>query len=130
MIQQVLQDNKKIMADLNRSQLSKGERTDGSKIGSYEESTIRYRRRKGKQTSFVDLKVSGDLYKQIDLFTTKSITTFFSRVSYAVYQEDRYVDSPQRHIFGLTDENIKKLAEQKLQPELKRRVKKHMFNGV
>jgi len=129
-VMESLREDKKPLLDANREQLSKGVKTDNSAVGKYATSTIYQRRRKGLQTSFVDLKDSEDLYKGLDFYVSAKEATFFSRVPYAKYHVGRYVTEPKGHIYGVTDENLKKAVKEVYLKIIIQKTKNHLFNGM
>lgn len=131
-IMEAVRENKQPLLDANREQLGKGVKTDNSVVSEkgYADSTIYQRRRKGLQTSFVDLKQSGDLYKGLDVYVSAKEITFFSRAPYATYHVDRYVTESKGHIYGVTDDNLKKAVKDVYLPLIIQKTKNHLFNGM
>ena len=86
----------------------KGQKVDGSKIGNYTSKVyVDKRNKKGLQTSYIDLKFSGDLANSLGLRPINGgweVTV--GEEDLAGYLEDRY-----GQIWGLTDENLAKIEE-------------------
>jgi len=98
------QSNSELIADLNRQQLVVGENGDGRDVGVYKSPRYAsFKKRIGSiaPTGIVDLKLSGDLYKEITATITPANITIESKVSYDKYQEKRYGEE----IHQLQDQN-------------------------
>lgn len=127
---ETLRSDKKPLLDKNREQLERGVKTDDSAIvPGYSSRYKRARQRKGLQTSKVDLKVSGDLYKGLDYYTTNKETIFFTRVEYGQYLANRYAMKPS-HIYGVTDENLKKAFDEVYKKIMMQIVKREVFRDL
>jgi hypothetical protein len=50
------------IAVLIKKQMAKGEDSEGNRLGDYSEGWGEYRESRGKQTDFIDLEFTGDLY--------------------------------------------------------------------
>ena len=61
----ILNENAKVIEDMNRKQLEHGVGGDGQKLGDYTYMSKKIRAEHGRQTSFVDLNFEGDFYKSI-----------------------------------------------------------------
>jgi hypothetical protein len=94
------------MIKQNQEQLKKGIKTDGARIlPNYSANYKKRRQKMGLQTGYVDLKVTGKLYENIDMFVKKDSILFFSRAEYSGFLENRYA-TKESHIYGLTDDGL------------------------
>lgn len=88
----VAKSNTGLIADNVREQLSRGKAGDNIVVGIY--TSLPYAKRKAKisQAPFgtVDLKLSGDLYKNLKVDLTLKSVDVDSTVSYSKYQIKRY----------------------------------------
>ena len=114
--------NSELISELNRQQLTVGENSKGEKIGEY--STQRYsdfKKRIGSQSPFgvPDLKVSGNLYKELKTTVTEKDITINSSVDYSKYQEIRY----GKNIYDLQDQNWEEIEFKILTETIKDYVK-------
>jgi len=96
--------NSELIADLNRQQLIVGENGNGQDVGVYKSKRYAsFKKRIGSiaPSGIVDLKLSGNLYKEIKARITPATITINSSVPYDKYQEQRYGDE----IHTLQDQN-------------------------
>ena len=101
---------------------------DGKKIWEkhpYSPRTIANKKKKGQVTTRVTLKDSGKFYGDFDVVITAEGFYVTSYTDYSIYLEQRYGNN----IYRLTDENLKKLLNVHIKPELKRRLKRRLLNG-
>jgi hypothetical protein len=105
-LKRVLQAHEKDIEELNREQLMKGERSDGTKLPPY---TPSYAKRKNKPLTPKTLKDKGDFQEEI-------FTTFFEK-SFNVESNDwksEFLESNWgKKIFGLSDKNKERLLHEK-----------------
>ena len=107
-----MEEAKDKVIDLNHQQLLKGQRADGSSLGTYRPFTIAKRREKGRQTSFVDLFYEGDFQNKFDLRVSSDTYEIFSTDSKSDKLQDKYGDN----IFGLQVENRLRAWNEFIQP--------------
>jgi len=106
---EVVRANSGLIKSRLQEQLTVGENGEGSDVGKY--TTAYYsklKKRMGSQAPFgtVDLKYSGDLYKQLEVAISESKVSIDSSVSYSKYQIERYGKS----IYEIQDENQKDIS--------------------
>ena len=130
-ISAALKGNDKPLRDANMEQLTDGIRTDGKNIEPpYALGYARWRRSQGLQVKHVDLKVSGALYRGIKIEHKKDEILFSSSVEYSKKLENKYVSSEQGHIFGVTDDNLKKAFKVHYKDAILTMTRKELFNGM
>lgn len=56
---------KRLEGEMKKRIFNRGEASDGSKIGSYSNSYAALRQRRGRQTGFVDLQFTGNLFSNV-----------------------------------------------------------------
>lgn len=91
----------------------------------YAKYTIGERKAKGLQTSNVDLKVSGKFWKT---FKVKKVTTGWEvTANFNLYDKDIRANFSTKYDFlGLTPFELEDLVFDKVFPELKKRIRKHL----
>ena len=107
------------IVDLNREQTKAGIKSDGTQIGNYHPLSIETRRDYGRQTSYVDLYLTGEYDSKKYL---KITGTDFSIPS-TDWKRDKLVDQYSDKIEGLTSEN-KRSAWHILSPYIVRAIKR------
>lgn len=116
---QVIQDNAAQIEEVNRKQMLRGERADGSKI------TPKYRNEKYSRAKNAknpqaglgtpDLKFTGNFQRQIDVNVFgKSQVDFFSKDSKSEDLVAKYGEA----IFGIQDTELPRLQSEVLNPDL------------
>ena len=100
----VLQRHSKDIEELNKSQLSKGTKSDGSKLPAYKKSYLKTRRKYGRPIAPMDLNLTGQFY---DKFFSQYFATYLTLAS----KDGKEYILEQRFgsIHGLTDESIESL---------------------
>jgi hypothetical protein len=101
LLKQVVQDFDTEITDLNKEQLRRGKKKDGSSLGTYRPFTIQERLKKGLQVSFVDLKFTGAFQDSMKVVLKGNSFDFTSTDFKTDMLQDRYGEI----IFGLTPEN-------------------------
>jgi hypothetical protein len=105
----VAKSNTGLIADNVREQLSQGKAGDNVVVGIYTSLPYAVKKAKISQAPFgtVDLKVSGDLYKNLKVDLTLKSVDVDSTVSYSKYQITRY----GKRIYDNTPENSEKVRD-------------------
>jgi hypothetical protein len=119
-LKRVLERHAEEIEDLNRNQLTQGKRSDGSQLPPY---TPAYAKRKGKALTPKTLNDTGTFHNEI-------FTTFFEKsfnVESNNWKSDIIESNWGQKIFGLTDENKRKLAEM-IRDEVASELRKEMFH--
>jgi hypothetical protein len=108
------------ISEMNRRQLDAGDRADGNQVKPpYTPKYAAYKRSLGLKTNVVTLRLTGDFYRSIKPEqTAPDEMELQSQDSKAPYLLARY----GKQVLGLSEENIKKLAE-RIQPKMLRRLK-------
>ena len=128
LIQEVFDNVKDLIAEMNAEQMEEGKRADGVMIGDPNPNYFGvyeiFREKKGLQTRFIDLKIDGTFHKSIfaELISSEEFRIFSSDDSQKV-EELLYGSPPDKKgfkvraggfgelIFGLTEENKIKIKE-------------------
>lgn len=92
------------LTDLNREQMLDGVKSTGEQIGSYRPLSVFERSRLGRQTSHVDLYLTGEFQSKMFLKLTNDMYNFDSTDS----KRDKLILQYGDAIFGLTSENKRK----------------------
>ena len=100
-------DTERKAATLQRVQLSKGEKADGSQIGEYSAGWAAVRKAKGLQTGFVDLRFSGKLWDGIGF---KTITEQFAEINSSEFEKVTKMTNKYGEFLGLSEVNTKDYA--------------------
>jgi len=106
---QVVKDNAGLITTRLKEQLTVGENGQSTDIGKYKSLWYaRLKRNMGSQAPFgtVDLKYSGELYKQLEVAFSGDKVEIDSKVNYSKYQIERYGKS----IYEIQDENSKDIS--------------------
>lgn len=106
---EMVEANEDYVVFLNQKQLLKGEKKDGSKIGTYRPYTIMRRMEKGRQTAFIDLFYEGDF--QEGMFVEVRGLDFL--LSSKDSKTDKLEDLYGENIFGLSAESKRMLMTEK-----------------
>ena len=132
----IIGQDKKILEDDNRKQLNfAGIGSDGNELtylktrktpsadGIYSNPYSKYKERKGGQTSFVNLRLTGDFQKTIELFRTGiGEWTFTSTDVKYEWLKEWYGEN----IVGVTEDFLKEFSEDNLQPQLQNKVDNYL----
>lgn len=102
-------DTERKAATLQRIQLSKGEKADGSQIGEYSDGWAAVRKRKRLQTDYVDLRFSGKLWDGIKFMT---ITEQFAEINSSEFEKVIKMENKYGEFLGLSEENTTKYARE------------------
>lgn len=126
----IIKQKEEIIKDYVRQQqlYRRGITGDGKRIWEthpYAPRTIENKRRKGQITTRVTLKDTGEFYDEFDVVITSEGFYITSYAEHSIYLEKRYGDN----IYGLTDENLTKLLNVHIRPELKRRLRRRLLYG-
>ena len=123
----VIVDTKDALIDLNKSQLmDKGEDKNSKKLKSYKPTTGAYARRKNQRNPFPGLGTP-------DLYNTGAFQNAFqlkinSKNSFDIFSSNSKSGDLQKKygkaIFGVSDPNKQEYADEYMQPELVREVRK------
>lgn len=126
----IIEDNKKYLSELLKNQLEVGEDGFGKDVkvngnSFYQPFTIENKRHPsvrglGRVTEWITNYMTGEFYKGIHPLTDGSALTFKSSVPYF----DAIISQSGGAIMKLNDYHLKKFKEEKLIPELKKRMKK------
>ena len=120
-INDVLRANASFVIQLNVEQQQSGVNAKNKKIGTYAESTKKARKRKGLQTSFVDLEVTKNYHKSFAITYGKNFIELTAPdVLYTIFLDNHYPD-----LFGLTDTNMEKLRG-KIRPAIEAELQKRL----
>lgn len=126
----IIRQKEEIIKDYVRQQqlYRRGITGDGKRIWDtqpYAPRTIKNKRRKGQVTTRVTLKDTGKFYDEFDVVITAEGFYLTSNTEYSIYLEKRYGDN----IYRLTDENLKRLLNVHIRPELKKRLRRRLLYG-
>ena len=126
----IIRQKEDIIKDYVRQQqlYRRGITGDGKRIWDtqpYAQRTIENKRRKGQITTRVTLKDTGEFYDDFDVVITAEGFYVTSYTDYSIYLEKRYGDN----IYRLTDENLKRLLNVHIRPELKKRLRRKLLYG-
>lgn len=90
-------------ANLNREQLNRGEKADDTNLPYYRDSTIKRKRKKGQQTSPMNLKDTGEFWSSISAYSDNGKQYFQS-------YDSKYpiLDKNYPNILGLNSKSITK----------------------
>lgn len=129
-LRDVIRKNEDVIKDYVRQQqlYRRGITGDGKRIWDtkpYSQRTIQRKRRKGQVYTRVTLKDTGQFYNDFDVVITAEGFYVTSYTKYSIYIEQRYGDN----IYRLTDDNLKRLLNVHIRPELNKRLKKRLLNG-
>jgi len=97
----VFQRHAKDIEALNKSQLSKGTRSDDSKLPAYKKSYLKTRRKYGRPTAPMDLNLKGDFYEKFFSIYLDKYLNIGSKDSKTGILEGRFSEN----VFGLTEES-------------------------
>jgi hypothetical protein len=130
----IIEKNRKILEDANRYQLNAaGIGSDGNELeyignrstpvdGPYTKPYSKYKDKKGGQTSHVDLRLSGDFHKSIQLGEVEAnVWDFTSEDPKFEWLKNMYGDT----ILGVTEERLQEFAENPLQIQLQAKLDKY-----
>lgn len=118
-MQQCLNDNDKFITELNKKQLEKGEKADGTFMREYSYRTIKQRQLEGNPVkgSLIALYDTGDFWKGFWAIANDGKLELLSSDRKTNELIARYGDD----IFGLTKSNFEILGE-KIMPQLRQKV--------
>lgn len=91
-----------IMVELNREQLDKGQKSDGTLLPPYAPSTVKRKAKKGQQTAPMNLKDKGDFRQGMRVRTFAKKSEIFSTDDKNALLQNKY----GRAIFGLLPGNL------------------------
>lgn len=110
-----INDNEKILIKDNQNQLLKeGVFSDNEVTGTYAPMTIIYKKNLGQPYGHITFQDTGSFYDKMQIASLPDGAEFGSTDSKTGELEERYGN----HIFGLTDDNLKKQCENIFKPAL------------
>jgi hypothetical protein len=104
LLKRVLQRHSNDIEALNKAQLSKGERADGSRLPPYSKSYLKTRKKFGRPTAPMDLNLTGKFYEK---FFTQYFDSYLNIGSKD--GKEPILEQMFGYIHGLTPESIDKL---------------------
>lgn len=108
-LSEMVKANEDLLVFKNQSQLLKGEKKDGVKIGTYLPYTVMKRIEKGRQTQFIDLFYEGNFQDGMFLEVRGMDYLIWSKD----WKTDMLVDRYGETIFGLSQENKREFMTEK-----------------
>ena len=119
-IQEALQDNKKLLTDLNREQLMSGLLSDNTPTPPYSINTLEMRELSGKPYNRnITLFDTGDFQSFFGIDVENGLLDFYS----LDWKSEMLIQEYGKYIFGLTEENFDK-AFNEIRPIVKEKIEK------
>lgn len=120
MVTQAVDAQAEEMAEMNREQLEDGGRADGSALPPYKPLTVQIKSAKGQQTQPMNLRDTGSWQGRI---MAKKYGKYLEIIS-TDRKDQMLADRFGEQILGLTEENMQRLLDSNVRPDVDKRVVK------